>query len=101
MRGGWSACAKARSHGLCVLTSLAQLGPDLRWSGLTAAQSADSPQPRRWWDTNWGGGGIPLRPRASSSQAPLTSPCPPSNHDLCTTTRIKYWDRAGGGRDIV
>ena len=37
-------------HCLCILTSLTRLGPDLWLSGLTAAQTADSPQtPRRRW----------------------------------------------------
>ena len=43
-----------------------------------------------------GGGYMPPRPSVGQSQPPLTSPCPPSNH-----TRIEYWDRAGGGRNIV
>ena len=39
----------------------------------------------------WGGGGgeegrfggnMPPRPNVSQSQAPLTSPCPPSNHTI-------------------
>ena len=42
----------------------------------------------RWGDfgvLGVGGGG----------QAPLTSPCPPSNH-----IKTEYWDRAGGGGNI-
>ena len=37
----------------------------------------------------WGAGYVPLKPHVGLSQAPLTSPCPPSNHDLCTPTQIK------------
>ena len=50
--GRASTCAKGGSHGLCIPTSPAQLGPSLRLSGLTAAQTADRPQtpPRRWWE---------------------------------------------------
>ena len=54
--GGWSGwvgsrlAPKAVSHGLCDLTSPARLGPYLRLSGLTAAQTADDPRtsPRCW-----------------------------------------------------
>ena len=43
-----------------------------------------------------GGGDMPPKPSVGQSEAPLTSPCPPYNH-----TRIEYWDRAGGGKNIV
>ena len=51
----------------------------------------------------WGGGVrvgrfrgyMPPRPSVGPSQAPLTSPCPPSNH-----IKTEYWDRAGGGGNI-
>ena len=43
---------KALTHSRSFLTSPAPLGPDLRLSGLAAAQTADSPQtpPRPWWE---------------------------------------------------
>ena len=37
-----------------------------------------------------GGEYMPPRPSVGQSQAPLTSPCPPSNHTI-TLTRIEYW----------
>ena len=52
-----------------------------------------------------GGGGLhaPKAMRWLSTGSTLTSPCPPSKHDLCTPTqtitqiKTEYWDRAGGG----
>ena len=46
-----------------------------------------------WGNLGWG-------PSVGQSQAPLTSPYPPSNHTI-TLTRTEYWDQAGGKRNIT
>ena len=42
----------------------------------------------------WGGGGMPSRPSVGQPQAPLTSPCLPSNHTI-TLNRVGVRVRVG------
>ena len=50
--GGSGLGLRRRPCPTACASSLARLGPNLRLSGLTAAQTADSPQtaPRHWWE---------------------------------------------------
>ena len=38
----------------------------------------------------WGGGYMPPRPSVGPSQAPLTSPCPPSNHTITLNLTLTF-----------
>ena len=41
------------------------------------------------WVGGWGGY-MPPRPSVGQSQAPLTSPCPPSNHTITQNLTLTY-----------
>ena len=45
----------------------------------------------RWGNLGWvGGGGMPPTPSVGQSQAPLTSPCPPSNHTITQNPTLNF-----------
>ena len=60
------------------------------WEGLFFRGGGGGPGGAIWGGVGWVGSYMPPRPSVGQPQAPLTSPCPPSNHTIALNLTLTF-----------